>query len=621
MNINNPQEKIIQENSQQSQDQRQNFNKFSGERPRFNADHKTKDRPMKRPPLRETVMNMDKDLLKMLARRCNILEKMSAKTGKLEVREEKELRASWEKTATAMTKDNRIIQQLFALMQEITFSAKPEAGMPKRSNFNLAPPSLPVDINMLAPLVSRRSRLFLALAGASGSQCTIYPSLLDDATVEFIKLFNQCATSLAWDDAGTLIARQGGGLCLPDKVIHVGDDILNFFLLLGHYIGNNTRAKFTADSTLKACDLTAIRSFLPQLGARLSNVMPGSAGFPIRIECSGIFDEYIHVPANVPSDMILGLFLAAPFWPKAVSFDLRARADIESILEEALSVLTVSNATVRQEGNIIHFIPSPVQSPAIPELGIDLHFAAYILAFPFSLGGNVTLKGKIANCKVANDILELFSSIGLNIIKDEDNISSNYAPISTKIDSEESNNIDVDSTDKNEVNVTIQSTIVSEDISLPSYDLCQDERFLPLVAACIYLSALKQKYVLLPKDIPLSEMEFFFNHLGFDYTQVDDCTYRLIINKQYQDQEAAWTAPTPAWAMAYALCAIATPHIKLSNPGIMTGLYPQFWTLYNALPSFKPKENIKENKHDKPVRRRIITANPEGTGNGDSPDR
>jgi hypothetical protein len=36
--------------------------------------------------------------------------------------------------------------------------------------------------------------------------------------------------------------------------------------------------------------------------------------------------------------------------------------------------------------------------------------------------------------------------------------------------------------------------------------------------------------------------------------------------------------------MAYALAAFARPRLTLANPGIMTGLYPRFWALYNALP-------------------------------------
>ncbi len=605
----------------------------------------------KRPPLRETVMNMDKDLLKMLARRCNIIGKMKAKSGYLEVREEKEIRASWEKSATQMTRDPRIVHQLFALMQEITFSAKPEEGMAKRTGFNLAPPALPVSIRMHAPLVSRRSRLFLAMAGASGSACRMAPSLLDDSSVECIKMFNQCATSLAWDDDGTLISREGGGLSLPDKVIFVGDDILNFFLLLGHYVSQNTRAKFTGESSLKNADLTAVRSFLPQLGARLSNVMPHGAGFPIRLECSGILPHAVDIPEDLPADCVLGLLLAAPFWENAMSFDLRFHPNADDILEEALAVLTPCKAKIRREEQTLHFTPCTIKTPSTPELGMDLQFAAYILALPLVHGGQVHLDGIWPQCPVAQYIEELFLFLELHIEKSAGGISTSHAEIEIPSKDEQAQNLEMPSEDNSDsedmpeafadeasqenapfatsFDVYAEEENQEEDeimhplenMHIPSSALWSDGRFLPLLAACTFIIALRhqgKKRMVLPSEAQGEIMENFFNYLGFEY--VED-GFTLDVSRQRRDPHAVWTAPTPAWALAFALAAAAKPHSKLSNPGIMTSLYPQFWNLYNALPSFDIKKNVTEQKNDKPVRRRIIAADQEGTRSGDSPDR
>ncbi len=633
-------------------------------RPRFDREDGDRKRPMKRPPLRETIMDMDKDMLKMLARRCNILDRMRSKAGQMAPKEEKELRASWEKAATQMTRDTRIIHQLFALMQEVTFSAKPEAGQAKRTGFNLAPPQLPVDISLFAPLASRRSRMFLALAGASGSACSITPSLLDDATIECIKMFNQCATSLAWDDAGTLISRQGGGLSLPDKVIYVGDDIFNFFLLLGHYVSKNTRAKFTGEASLKEADLTAVRSFLPQLGARLSNVMPNGSGFPVRVECSGIFSDCITIPTDIPADMVTGLFLAAPFWETAISFEMRAREDADAIIEEVLSVLTPSGAQVRREGSLIHFAPCPIKTPQEPSLGMDLALAAYLLALPLTVGGKVQLQGQWPDCPAAQEIQDLLTHFGLEIDVTAQGISTQHEPlvpikhvIVEPVEADEEA-MEIMATDEADAEVSVESTDaeptetaevtetaeaveemateaveeevveeeeapeVLEDFVVPNLAIYNDMRFAPLMATCAYLAAIRKKRVILPGEAPLLAMESFFNHLGFDYA-VDEETQVCALERsdEYRDPQAVWTAPTPAWALAYAVCAAARPHIKLSNPGIMGSLYPQFWTLYNALPSFDIKKNVTENTHDKPVRRRIIAADQEGIGSGDSPNR
>ncbi len=126
-----------------------------------------------------------------------------------------------------------------------------------------------------------------------------------------------------------------------------------------------------------------------------------------------------------------------------------------------------------------------------------------------------------------------------------------------------------------------------------------------------------KKLIVLPSTAPLEEMEAFFNYLGFEYVE-DGAT--LAVSRQNRDPDMVFTASTPAFALAFALAGAARPHIKLSNPGIMTDLYPQFWNLYNALPSFDIKKNVSEQKNEKPVRRRIIAADQEGVGGGDSPD-
>ncbi len=594
----------------------------------------------KRPPLRETIMEMDRDLLKMLARRCNILEKMKARNGYLDPKEEKELRTAWEKQSTSMSRDPRIIKQLFSLLQELQFSPKPVAGETKeRQGFNLAPSQKPMDVKMQAPLACRRTRLFLALAAVSGSACRMHPTLLNDATIQCVKMFNQCATSLAWEEDGTVLARQGGGLSLPDKVIFVGDDLLNFYLLLGHYVGKVTRAKFSGESSLKLKDMSILRQFLPQLGARLSHAIPKSTGFPLRIECSGILPDTIIIPANLDADAITGLIMAAPFWDKAVSFDLSAydKQHAENIAEEALSTLIACGAKVRQEGSLLHFTPSTISTPPSPQVGMDLSLAPYILAWPFaasqptSLGGRVELEGIWPKCALSQRLGATLAQCGLYI---ELNASSVIAKASGA------------------------PTEKSIDMSAIWDDGEVDLRFLPLVVACTLIPAFHgQKHCRLPQSIleaaPESVIQFL-QHFDFEIIEDGILKHRVPIpkkvpvydeprehtrfdgdeddsydNEPYERPEpryviqdegpAIWTAPSPAWAMAFALCAFARQHVKLSNPGIMTSLYPHFWQVYNALPcpaDVKPK--VTEPEHDKPVRRRIIAADQDGTGSGDN---
>ncbi len=69
----------------------------------------------------------------------------------------------------------------------------------------------------------------------------------------------------------------------------------------------------------------------------------------------------------------------------------------------------------------------------------------------------------------------------------------------------------------------------------------------------------------------------------------------------------SWVAPSAHWAMAYALGAFLRPNLHLSNPGVMTGLFPLFWNLYNTLPNPElRRKNAQETEDARPARRRVI---------------
>ncbi len=578
--------------------------------------HDERTKPFaKRPPLRETIMDMDRDLLKMLARRSNILGKMSSKLGHLDPREERELRASWEKYATAMSKDPRLIRQLFSILQDIEFLPKPVQGEERRPAFNLAPAQRPIDVRMKAPVVSRRSRLFLSLAAVSGSALHIHPSLLNDDTVECIKMFNQCATSLAWDDDGTVRSREGGGLSLPDKIIYVGNDALNFFLLLAHYVGKVSRAKFTGESSLKQKDLSTIRHFLPQLGARMTSAIPGGIGFPVRIECSGVLPDSVIIPPELDADMVLALCMAAPFWEKPISLDLTKHPAATAIIEEACSVLEPSNVLISKNGlnnTILHYTPCTPKTPLTPALGMELSLAAYLLALPIAAGGQIVLEGNWPTCALAKDIEQLLAYYGAQTVITPTDIQATSTAHTLQSEQQAQDTQD----GQNEKNLPVD----------PFDATTLDPRFIPLAVTCALLPALRGKQSRLPllpdfsshpSDIQ-EEIALFLAHLGFEATE--DGTLKSI-PKQHTDPQipqTPWTAPSPLWAMAYALCAFARSGLKLVNPGDMTALYPLFWSLYNALPCPHLRQNDVEPKNEKPVRRRIIAADQAGIGSGNS---
>lgn len=563
------------------------FRRDGDRRPRRDDDRRSRGTS-----LLDAVMDLDRDILKLLARRSNLLERLRGRRERMDAGDEKILRAAWEKAAGRMSRDARLTRQMFALLQEVEFLPRPVEGEERRPAFNLAPVRKPADLRMTAPPACRRSRLYLMLAAVAGCACRISPSLLNDPAVECVKMLNQCGTSVAWDENGALRAREGGGLTLADKVIFVGDDALNFHLLLGQYAGRPSRAKFTGDSTLKLADFSALRRFLPRLGARLTNVVPKSDGLPVRLECSGILPDRVEVPADLSVDAVTGLLLGAPFWERPVTFNLSTHPGFQDILTEAVAVLRDCGANISVDDALIRVTPGTLRVPAEPALDMELTLAATLLALPGAAGGEVRLAGRWPACAAARQLLTLLEQAGVRTECADGEIRAARAG---------------------------QSAAIPLDASaLP-------ERFAPLALACAALPALRQRegrMPLLPSAADPVEVESFLRHVGLE---VDD-TGRLCLSADGEQPEHArglqnaWTAPSPAWAMALALTAYARPGLKLANPGVMTTLYPGFWALYNALPCPDLKRNITEPVHEKPVRRRIIAGSHPGTGSGDNDD-
>ena len=260
----------------------------------------------------EEITDIDRNILKLLLKRHNLLQRLATHQGRPDAKTEQQLRAAWEKNATRISRDPKVTRQLFYLLQEVHFLPKPDPDDEPRQAFGLAPLRQPVNLSMPGPKACRRTRLYLALAAGSGQPLRIDDILLNDPLTECVKVFNQAGGQLAWQEDGSVLARAGEPLPLPDKVIFLGDDSLNFHLVLGHYLGRPSHAKFTGDSKLKLSDFSALRRFAPLLGARLTNAIPKTDGLPIRLEASGMLPQELIIPADLPADAVTGLLLAAP---------------------------------------------------------------------------------------------------------------------------------------------------------------------------------------------------------------------------------------------------------------------------------------------------------------------
>lgn len=570
-------------------------------RDRDARDSRGRDDAPQRRPLRETVCEIDRDIMGLLLRRHNILTRMRGDKSRLDSAEEKMLRESWEAAVARVSRDARLSGHFFSLMQEIEFLPRPmgerlvertegsengggrdgdapavQEGPDKRIAFNLAPPAKPVRLRMQAPLACRATRAWLMLAAATGQPLRLTPCLMNDPIVDCVKMLIQVGASLTREDDG-VTARPAVALAAPDKVFYVGDSAWNFYLLLGHYLGRPSRAKIMGESSLKLADLSSVRHFLPIMGARLVHVVPKSDGLPARLECSGIIPDSVVMPVDTPAELAEGILLAAPGYEHSLAMDLTNHPAQKTILGRTLPILRAAGAEVSVEGGVVHVHPTTLEIPAQPELPMEPELGLFLLALPLALGGETNLSGQWPQWPNAEAGWKLLHSLGLDLQQHNGK-------------------------DGSEVKATCADPIKSFNLAALPANLPADWAPLAVaLAACAALRGERPTLPELPQGTDSHEVESFLNALGLE----QNTEGRLCKNEQ-SGIRPGWNAPSPVWAMAFALAACAKQHQKLGNPGVMTGLYPAFWALYNSLPEPQPRRAV-EAAPAAPARRRIIT--------------
>lgn len=583
-----------------------------GER-RRNAGAARERRPDKGAPgaggtsLKDAVTEIDRDILRLLLRRHNLIERMRGSRPRLDPAEEKFLREAWQKAVARVSRDADLSGRFFALMQDATFLPRPAApetdtdgaeastpGAERRDAFNLAPPHRPLELALTAPLACRETRAWLFLAAASGAPVRLAPCLMNDPLVDLLKALNQLGAS-ATREQDAVVTRGAEQLGRPDKVVYVGDDLWNLFLLLAFYVARPSRVKFLGETELKLADLSSTRRFLPLLGARLTNVIPRSAGLPARLECSGIVPGLVELPPDVPGELGAALLLAAPFLDREFTLVLGDHPQREDVLALALPVLRAAGIGVAEREGRVSVQPGAPKLPAEPRLPMDADLASYLLALAMPLGGTARLAGAWPAGPGALAAREVLVGMGLPL-----EVSAGGAG-----------------------SVSVSLDAPREAARLSAVPLGALERLsgqlapLPLaLAACAALSGAEA-------DAPDTALEAlrcppalaadFFAATGLE-----------LVGGALRPGPAlgrdgakgcappAWNAPSAAWALALALAACARPErchgFRLGNPGVLTGLYPGFWALYNGLPRPAPRKR-EEAEAAPPARgRRIRTA-------------
>lgn len=548
------------------------------------SEHATDTRPRK--SLRESVCDIDRDILRLLMRRHNLLRRMYNAKGHLDPAEEKFLREAWEAAASRLSRDPRLSSRFFTLMQEVEFLPRPdEEPAEKRPAFNLAPASAPVRLSMRAPLACRVTRAWLYLAAAAGQPLRLSPCLMNDPIVDCVKMLNQLGAALTREGSGVSVL-PAPPLGTPDKVIHVGDSAWNFYMMLGHFLGRPSRAKFIGDASLRLADFSVARRFVGQMGARMVQAVPRCDGLPVRLECSGVLPDSVRLPADAPVELAEGLLLAAPFYAQPLSLDLTDLAQRDMLLTRILPVLQQAGADVHQTGTVLRVVPSRLSIPQHPDLPLEAELGMGLLALAPALGGSVRLEGRWPATPDAQAGLDWLRLLGMAPACEHGAVSlSMDAPLTT-----------------------LPAVALP-----PAFPACWQ----PLVLAMAALAALRSGTASLPRELLHDETfrtdaESFFHALQLRLDE-DATLHRSDATDTDTPQGRGWNAPTPVWAMALAIAACARgprQQVRLGNPGDITALFPAFWQLYNSLPA-PQMERTPAEAAPAPAqrqRRRIITS-------------
>ena len=521
------------------------------------------------------LAELDERILKLIGERAAILTRESAwrrAKGKpaTDPALEKHLWKEFEVQAKKAGIERRMARQIFNLLNLCSAEeARPQTF--RATPYVLAPRREPVNIDLPGPRSLTLVRNWVALAAAANLPLLLSPVILNDPLVELVKSLNQAGAHLSW--AQNEIRNQpgnGNGLQVENKVLFAGDDPFNLYLLMALSLAHAGRVKLTGGPSLKLLDTGLLNLVLPRLGARLVPLNPHSHGLPARLECGGEMEPKVDLPAETPPEFAAALALAAWSYPQGLKLVFEPGSAVRRHLNMAVWTLNAAGIEARLDEVACVVPPGMPGIPATVDPPLDPILSAYLLALPAVADGRVELRGRFhAGDPAATFVLERLDALGLDLEMRED-------------------------------------SVVSKALRLPDKDIRigRVPELLPL-ALVMALRAKRPVKVYLPVDEHLAGMgEEFLARLGADFEHQDEA---MVINPSELSWNEIWTCPSPHFALGLALASFVKPGLAIDNPGILTGLWPQFFGLYNALPSGRstPRPDKEIPSDDAPSRRRI----------------
>jgi len=398
--------------------------------------------------------------------------------------------------------------------------------------------------------------------------------------VELAKALNMADGNFSWEKSG-ISKDEGGYLNFDHKLVFVGGDSLNLYILACLAVLQPGYCKFTGSSNLKVQNLNQLYDVLPKLGSRVVPLVPGNEGLPVRIESSGELESEISFPEDTPEELIAVIGLCLPFLldykkGEKLSLNWPVRLGSYARLERASRVLLMCGMEVELSAYGFNVWPSENFSCVqAPNVATDPTLSAYVLAMVQVLGGVVELQGEFPDWSSDGKlVLNLLQDLGVSLSLDSNRI------------------------------VATGSQEIGSKISL---DISRSSEVYPL---CLAMGAVLPCSLLLP--VPDEEIDdfgiFLLEKIGVTYTRGGG-VLEITGTPGEPFNEVNISVPDPWWGLAVAVIALKRPGIVLENPGELTRLWPYFWHLYKGLPDpqvVKSKKEVATANRERPRRRRIV---------------
>jgi len=516
----------------------------------------------KRVPAETQLEDIETRLMDLIVKRTQLIREQVGQADekgqvRVDPRREKRLWQIWQKRAANHNLKEKVLRSVFHLLNGIAYDR--DWDKDGGNELYLRSKSSPLDIYIPGPKDLEQSRFLLTLAAVQGKGLRLDRPVFNDFLFEYVKGLNQAQAKITWDKEH-IYKEDHTGLDFDHKVIYVGQDPFDLYLLLFLATMKPGLCKFAGDSQLKLLDLKQIFKVVHQMGSRIIPLVPGTESLPFRLEASGQLPEVISIDESADHQLVKALILCLSCMDKGGT--VRWSGSI-SYLEKVFSFLDSwgFRYEVKEDRIFCSSFKTKEQMIQGPTTDLDPYLSGYLLAGPKILGGQVTLLGKFPEASFeGRQVINHLQNWGLSLeIKDEQ--------VRSKDNKRAQKEFSLNGQDENILFPLVFALAVSnfEDTTI----FCQPSEDL---------------------DYAVDILEKLASNFSYDQQLL-----KIGPLTRSETKEITIRSPSPWWCMSIGLISLKRPNIVLQNPGELSKIWPYFWSILKNLPKPQDHSSVKEN--------------------------